>query len=67
MTRLGVAEDIAELAIGHVGDDLIARYNKDQGWDGRSDGFARVSAHIETVVGARARSRVIPIRGKEDR
>ena len=30
MSRLGVAEDIAELAIGHVRADLIARYNKDE-------------------------------------
>jgi len=28
MSRLGVAEDLAELAIGHVRADLIARYNK---------------------------------------
>jgi integrase len=29
MSRLGVPEDLAELAIGHVRADLIARYNKD--------------------------------------
>ena len=44
ISRLGVPEDIAELAIGHVRADLIARYNKDQAWEGRSDAFARVSA-----------------------
>src|SRR5262249_13460303 len=32
MSRLGVAEDIAELAIGHVRADLVARYNKDDAW-----------------------------------
>ena len=30
MSRLGVAEDLSELAIGHVRADLIARYNKDE-------------------------------------
>jgi hypothetical protein len=52
MSRLGVAEDIAELAIGHVRADL-ARYNKDQAWEGRSDAFARVSAHVAALIGAR--------------
>jgi hypothetical protein len=53
MSRLGVAEDIAELAIGHVRADLVARYNKDQAWEGRSDAFARVSAHVAALIGAR--------------
>src|SRR5262249_15389397 len=39
MSRLGVAEDIAELAIGHVRADLIARYNKDHAWEGRRPAF----------------------------
>ena len=56
MSRLGVAEDIAELAIGHVRADLIARYNKDQAWEGRCDAFARVSTHVESLIGARDRS-----------
>jgi integrase len=64
MSRLGVPEDIAELAIGHVRADLIARYNKDQAWEGRSDAFARVSAHIESLIGARRRrAAVIALRG----
>jgi integrase len=63
MSRLGVAEDIAELAIGHVRVDLIARYNKDQAWQGRSDAFARVSAHIAALIGAREGAAVIPLRG----
>jgi integrase len=63
MSRLGVPEDIAELAIGHVRADLIARYNRDQAWEGRSDAFARVSAHIATLIGARAGAAVIPLRG----
>jgi integrase len=53
MSGLGVPEDIAELAIGHVRADLIARYNLDQAWDGCSDAFARISAHIAAVIGAR--------------
>ena len=52
MSRLGVPEDIAELAIGHVRADLIARYNKDQAWEGRCGAFARVSAHIAALIGA---------------
>jgi integrase len=62
MSRLGVAEDIAELAIGHVRADLIARYNKDEGWSGRSDAFARVSSHVATLIGAREGAAVIPLR-----
>jgi hypothetical protein len=50
MSRLGVAEG---LAIGHVRADLIARYNKDKAWAGRSDAFARVSDHVATLLGAR--------------
>jgi hypothetical protein len=55
MSRLGVAEDLSELAIGHVRADLIARYNKDEAWSGRSDAFARVSAHVEADRRARRR------------
>jgi integrase len=63
MSRLGVAEDLAELAIGHVRADLVARYNKDDAWEGRRDAFARVSAHVATLIGARAGAAVIPLRG----
>jgi integrase len=63
MSRLGVPEDIAELAIGHVRADLIARYNKDQAWEGRCDAFARVSTHVAALIGARAGAAVIPLRG----
>jgi hypothetical protein len=59
----GVAEDIAELAIGHVRADLIARYNKDEAWSGRSDAFTRVSDHVASLIGARAGAAVIPLRG----
>jgi integrase len=63
MSRLGVGEDIAEFAIGHVRVDLIARYNKDRAWEGRCDAFARVSTHVEGLIGAREGAAVIPLRG----
>jgi integrase len=63
MSQLGVAEDIAELAIGHVRADLVARYNKDNAWAGRSDAFTRVSDYIATLLGARVGAAVIPLRG----
>jgi integrase len=53
ISRLGVAEDIAELAIGHVRADLVARYNKDTAWEGRRDAFTRVSDHVATLISAR--------------
>ena len=59
MSRLGVAEDIAELAIGHVRADLIARYNKDEAWEGRSDAFERVSSHVAALIDTRGRRRSI--------
>jgi integrase len=62
MSRLGVGEDIAELAIGHVRADLIARYNKDEAWEGRCDAFARVSAHVAALIGARAGAEVIALK-----
>jgi len=52
MSTLGVPEDIAELAIGHVRADLIARYNFDTAWAGRCDAFERVSDHVATLIGA---------------
>jgi integrase len=63
MSKLGVTEDIAELAIGHVRKDLVARYNKDDAWAGRRDAFTRVSDHVAALIGARAGAAVIPLRG----
>ena len=63
MSRLGVAEDLAELAIGHVRDDLVRRYNKDEAWEGRRDAFTGVSTHVATLIGAREGAAVIPLRG----
>jgi hypothetical protein len=53
MSRLGVDEDIAELAIGHVHDNLVRRYNFDEACEGRCDAFPKVSAHIECLIDAR--------------
>jgi len=63
MSRLGVAEDLAELAIGHVRADLVARYNKDTAWEGRRDAFTRVSEHVESLIGAPEGAAVIALRG----
>ena len=63
MSRLGVTEDIAELAIGHVRADLVARYNKDDAWAGRRDAFTRVSDHVAALIGARTGAEVVPLRG----
>jgi len=48
---------------GHVRADLIARYNKDDTWSGRSDAFAHVSDCVATLIGARTGAAVIPLRG----
>jgi hypothetical protein len=50
MSRLGIAEDIAELAIGHQRADLVARYNKDVAWSARVAAFEKVSAHISALL-----------------
>jgi integrase len=57
MSRLGVSEDVAELAIGHQRADLVARYNKDHAWPGRADAFARVSVHVAELLAAAADER----------
>jgi hypothetical protein len=54
---------MAELAIGHARADLIARYNKDDAWAGRSEAITKVSNHVATLIGARAGAAVIPLRG----
>jgi integrase len=64
MSRLGVGEDIAELAIGHVRADLIARYNKDAAWAGRSDAFERVNAHVAALIGPRCLAKHLPFGAK---
>jgi integrase len=61
MSRCGVAQDIAELAIGHVRRGLIATYNKDTAWNSRTDAFQAVSAHVAQLVSGGA-----PEAGKAD-
>ena len=46
MSRCGVPEDVAELAIGHVRRGLLGTYNKDKAWEARAAAFEKVSAHI---------------------
>ena len=52
MSRCGVTEEIAELAIGHVRRGLVGIDNKDQASAARADAFEKVSAHIAAVVGS---------------
>jgi hypothetical protein len=33
---------------------FVARYNKDDAWEGRRDAFTRVNDHIAVLIGARA-------------
>ncbi len=67
MSRLGVAEDIAELAIGHQRADLVARYNKDAAWQARVEAFEKVSAHVSALLAEAAsdRNNVIAIHGRD--
>src|SRR5262249_39007177 len=57
MSRLGVAEDIAELAIGHQRADLVARYNKDTAWRARGGGVGKNFAPISALLGEGAADR----------
>jgi integrase len=69
MSRLGVAEDIAELAIGHQRADLVARYNKDAAWQPRVEAFEKLSAHISALLAEAAddRSKIIAIHRRDQR
>ena len=66
MSRLGVPEDVAELAIGHQRVDLVARYNKDQAWQARVAAFEKVSAPISALLAAAAYGcgNVVPMHGE---
>jgi integrase len=50
MSRCGVAEDVAELAIGHLRRGLVGTYNKDSAWEARVDAFERVGDHVARIV-----------------
>ncbi len=54
MSRCGVSEEVAELAVGHVRRGLIATYNRDDAWSARVSAFEAVSAHIASLVSAAA-------------
>jgi hypothetical protein len=69
MSRLGVAEDLAELAIGHQRADLVARYNKDTAWRARAEAFEKVSTHISALLAEAAHDRgnVVAMHGRDQR
>jgi hypothetical protein len=69
MSRLGVAEDIAELAIGHQRADLVARYNKDTAWRARAEAFEKVSAHVNALLvkASDDRSNIVAMLGRDQR
>ena len=50
MSRCGVREDVAELAIGHLRTGLLAIYNRDDAWSARVSAFEAVSQHIAQLV-----------------
>ena len=50
MSRLGVVEHVAEFAIGHVKEALVATYDLDSQWNARCDAFDRVSGHIGGLI-----------------
>jgi integrase len=50
MSQAGVADDVAELAIGHVRRSLVAIYNKDDAWAARVNAFERANARIARIV-----------------
>jgi integrase len=67
MSSLGIAADIAEMAIGHQRSDLIRRYDFSDVWPERVAAFGQVSAHVRSLVPTSS-SNVVPIRaGKHDR
>jgi len=68
MSRLGVAEDIAELAIGHQRADPVGRYNKDAAWKARTEAFEQVSTHISALLAKAADGgNVVPMHGRDQR
>jgi integrase len=58
MSRCGVAEEVAELAIGHARRGLVGTYNKHQAWASRVEAFERVSAHIAQIIASSAKTLV---------
>ena len=50
MSQLGVSEEIAELAIGHLRRGLVGVYNKDEAWTKRIEAFELVSDAIAAII-----------------
>ena len=67
MSRCGVPEPAAELAIGHVRATLVALYNLDQQWAARVDAFTRVSDHVGALTRFGMNSNTRPSHGKSSR
>lgn len=53
MSRLLIQPDFAEMAIGHVKDSLIRRYDFDVAWEQRVAAFDKVSEHIAGLINPR--------------
>ena len=51
MSRCGIDDLTAELAIGHARVGLVGLYNKDQALPARQKAFEAVSAHVATLAG----------------
>ena len=60
MSRLGVDEATAELAIGHSRGGLVAIYDKHARWNERVEAFERVSNHVAAMIAGD--SGAIPLR-----
>lgn len=50
MSRCGIPEDVAEIAIGHARRGLVGLYNKDDGWAARVAAFEAVSNHVVAIA-----------------
>src|SRR5262249_4514935 len=67
MSRLGVEDNIAELAIGHKRTGLDAAYNLDGAWQRRCEAFEKVSDHIAKLHGRAAEEgKVVPMPVRAD-
>jgi integrase len=52
MSQLGISEEIAELAIGHLRKGLAGLYNRDKAWTKRTEAFEKLSDHVAALVGS---------------
>jgi hypothetical protein len=57
MSKCGISDDVAGLAIGHSRQGLDAIYNEDRKWAERVDTFHKVAAYIAALVGTDAAER----------